>query len=73
MSYAMDFESEANVQQMDNVMEYTDGFRLVCDQKSLLYLFGMQLDYSNALIGGGFQFHNPNAANSCGCGKSFGV
>lgn len=73
MSYAMDFESEANVQQLDNVMEYADGFRLVCDQKSLLYLFGMHLDYSNALIGGGFQFHNPNAANSCGCGKSFGV
>ncbi|KAK9812572.1 hypothetical protein WJX73_009864 [Symbiochloris irregularis] len=69
----MDFESEANVQPLDNVMEYAEGFRLVCDQKSLLYLFGMQLDYSTALIGGGFQFHNPNAANSCGCGKSFGV
>jgi iron-sulfur cluster assembly protein len=33
----------------------------------------MRLDYSSALIGGGFQFHNPNAAESCGCGKSFGV
>ena len=41
--------------------------------QSLLYLFGMKLDYSSALIGGGFQFHNPNAAESCGCGKSFGV
>jgi hypothetical protein len=28
---------------------------------------------SDALIGGGFQFNNPNAADSCGCGKSFGV
>ena len=45
----------------------------VCDPKSLLYLFGMQLDWSSALIGGGFAFHNPNAESSCGCGKSFGV
>jgi len=34
---------------------------------------GMNLDYSDALIGGGFQFQNPNATDSCGCGKSFGV
>jgi iron-sulfur cluster assembly accessory protein len=43
----------------------------VCDPKSMLYLFGMQLDYSSELIGGGFQFKNPNAESSCGCGKSF--
>ena len=43
----------------------------VCDPKSLLYLYGMQLDYSDALIGGGFSFSNPNATSTCGCGKSF--
>ena len=43
----------------------------VCDPKSLLFLFGMQLDYSDALIGGGFSFQNPNASQTCGCGKSF--
>lgn len=37
-------------------MEYDGGFRLACDPKSLLYLFGMSLDYSDALIGGGFNF-----------------
>ena len=73
MSYHMDFEEEANVRPEDMVMEYDGGFKLVCDPKSGLYLFGMRLDYSGALIGGGFQFHNPNAASSCGCGKSFGV
>ncbi|CAK0780639.1 hypothetical protein CVIRNUC_005122 [Coccomyxa viridis] len=73
MSYHMDFEDEANVRAEDMVMEYEGGFKLVCDPKSGLYLFGMRLDYSSALIGGGFQFHNPNAASSCGCGKSFGV
>lgn len=45
----------------------------VCDPKSLLYLFGMVLDYSDELIGGGFKFSNPNADSTCGCGKSFSV
>jgi iron-sulfur cluster assembly 1 len=34
-------------------------------------MFGMELDYSDALIGGGFAFQNPNATKTCGCGKSF--
>lgn len=46
-------------------------FSAVCDPKSLLFIFGMQLDYSDALIGGGFSFKNPNATQTCGCGKSF--
>jgi len=71
LSYHMDFEKEDNVTADDMVMEYDGGFKLVCDPKSLLYLFGMQLDYSHELIGGGFKFLNPNAENSCGCGKSF--
>ena len=54
------------------VMEY-EGVRLVCDPQSLLYLYGMRLDFSDALVGGGFQFANPNASDTCGCGKSFGV
>lgn len=73
MSYLMDFEQETNVKPDDSVIDYENQFKLVCDSKSLLYLFGMQLDYSDALIGGGFQFHNPNAQDTCGCGKSFGV
>jgi iron-sulfur cluster assembly protein len=70
MSYMMDFEDVANVQPMDEVYDY-DGFKVICDPKSLLYLYGLVLDYSNALIGGGFQFTNPNADQTCGCGKSF--
>ena len=40
------------------------------DPKSLMFLYGMQLDYSDELIGGGFSFNNPNAEETCGCGKS---
>jgi iron-sulfur cluster assembly protein len=70
MSYTMDFEDPSNVRDDDAVYDYAD-FQVVCDPKSLLYIYGMQLDYSNALIGGGFQFANPNADQTCGCGKSF--
>ncbi|KAF5835331.1 hypothetical protein DUNSADRAFT_7563 [Dunaliella salina] len=74
MSYLMDFEERGKITADDMVVDYDDGnFSLVIDPKSLLYLFGMKLDYSDALIGGGFQFSNPNAQDSCGCGKSFGV
>ena len=48
-----------------------DGVRIVCDAKSAVYLQGSTLDFTGNLIGGGFQFENPNAARSCGCGTSF--
>jgi iron-sulfur cluster assembly protein len=70
MSYMMDFIDSSGVSDKDEVYDY-EGFQVVCDPKSLLYIYGMVLDYSDALIGGGFQFSNPNAAQSCGCGKSF--
>ncbi|XP_021759018.1 iron-sulfur assembly protein IscA, chloroplastic-like isoform X1 [Chenopodium quinoa] len=70
MSYTMDFESSENTKADDSVIE-VNGFTIVCDPKSLLFLYGMQLDYSDALIGGGFSFQNPNASKTCSCGKSF--
>ncbi|XP_058179457.1 iron-sulfur assembly protein IscA, chloroplastic [Rhododendron vialii] len=70
MSYTMEFESRENARPDDSIIEY-NGFVIVCDPKSLLFIYGMQLDYSNALIGGGFSFKNPNATQTCGCGKSF--
>jgi len=72
MSYMMDFEDTSKIRQDDEVFDY-DGFKIICDRKSMLYLYGLMLDYSNAMIGGGFQFTNPNANQTCGCGKSFGV
>lgn len=70
MSYAMDFTDPNSIQESDEIFDY-EGFRVVCDPKSLLYIYGMMLDYQDALIGGGFQFTNPNAVQTCGCGKSF--
>jgi len=70
MSYVMDFTDTASITEIDETYDY-DGFKVVCDKKSLLYIYGMLLDYSTALIGGGFQFTNPNATQTCGCGNSF--
>lgn len=39
---------------------------MVVDPKSLMFIYGMTLNYSDALIGGGFQFSNPNADSTCG-------
>ncbi len=77
MSYTMDFVPSSQIEAADEVYEYKNdagsAFRVVCDPKSLLYIYGMQLDFSTALIGGGFNFINPNASQTCGCGSSFSV
>lgn len=72
LSYMMDLVKKEDVTEDDMIEEY-EGFKCVIDPKSVLYLYGLELDFSDALIGGGFQFQNPNAESSCGCGKSFGV
>jgi Fe-S cluster assembly iron-binding protein IscA len=43
------------------------------NRPALLYIYDMQLDFSSALIGGGFNFTNPNASPICGCGSSVAV
>tara|TARA_B100001029_G_C14664160_1_gene236029 strand:+ start:133 stop:525 length:393 start_codon:yes stop_codon:yes gene_type:complete len=77
MSYTMDFISANEINSDDKQYEYSldngDHFQVICDPKSLLYIYGMQLDFSKELIGGGFNFTNPNASQTCGCGSSFAV
>jgi len=77
MSYTMDFIRDNEINSDDKVYDYSlnvdQNFQVVCDPKSLLYIYGMQLDFSKELIGGGFNFVNPNASQTCGCGSSFAV
>jgi iron-sulfur cluster assembly accessory protein len=77
MSYTMDFIGANEINPDDKVYDYSlkadQSFQVVCDPKSLLYIYGMQLDFSKELIGGGFNFVNPNASQTCGCGSSFAV
>ena len=77
MSYTMDFIGSNEINSDDKVYDYSikadQSFQVVCDPKSLLYIYGMQLDFSKELICGGFNFVNPNASQTCGCGSSFAV
>ena len=51
----------------------SQGIRLVCDQMSLMYLVGTEIDYVESVQGSGFKFTNPNVKSTCGCGSSFSV
>jgi len=59
-------------QEFDHVFE-SNGIRMVCDQMSLMYLMGTEVDYVESLQGSGFKFNNPNVKSTCGCGSSFSV
>ena len=69
LSYVLAIE-EATPKQYDTVFEQ-EGINVLVDAKSHLYLDGMTIDYKNSLMGGGFEFNNPLAKKSCGCGNSF--
>ncbi|WP_114749312.1 HesB/IscA family protein [Pleomorphovibrio marinus] len=56
----------------DQVFE-DNGVKIIVDRKSLLYLAGTTLEFTDGLNGKGFQFVNPNASRTCGCGESFSV
>ena len=63
----------------DNIISDKDdyfednGLKIIVDKKSLFYLLGTELDFSDGLNGKGFQFNNPNANRTCGCGESFSL
>lgn len=70
LSYELAFDNLE--QDGDNVFE-TNGIKVSIDKKSFLYLFGTELDFTDGLNGKGFQFVNPNATRTCGCGESFAI
>ena len=48
-----------------------EGFRILVPNSSSHLLNGIEIDYEDRLMGGGFKIVNPNAKSSCGCGESF--
>jgi len=57
-------------QDVDQIFE-SQGIRMLCDQMSLMYLVGTEIDYVESVQGSGFKFTNPNVKSTCGCGSSF--
>jgi iron-sulfur cluster assembly protein len=70
LSYDLSFDTE---QQTGDTLAEDKGVQILIDMKSLLYLYGTELDFSDGLNGKGFQFINPNASRTCGCGESFAL
>ena len=67
-TYQLGFDCEFT--ENDTIISHSD-IKLVVDAKSLFYLMGCTLDFSDGLNGHGFVFNNPNAQKTCGCGESF--
>jgi iron-sulfur cluster assembly protein len=70
LSYDMSLDYQ--IEDKDTMFE-DKGIKILVDNKSLLYLYGTELEFSDGLNGKGFQFVNPNASRTCGCGESFAV
>ena len=70
LSYVLGFDEKPT--EKDKVFT-AHGVKVFVDPKSLFYLSGTVLDFSDGLNGKGFVFNNPQATKTCGCGNSFGV
>ena len=67
MQYGMVFDEKRE----GDLVSETGGVSVLIDPVSVNHLRGAVVDYSDSLTAGGFKISNPNAKQSCGCGKSF--
>jgi iron-sulfur cluster assembly protein len=72
LQYYMEIHKKEDRDESDEVATY-NGIEVVVDRQSFFYLFGSQLDFSSGLNGKGFEWSNPNANRTCGCGESFAL
>lgn len=68
LSYGIGFDD--NQTEADTEMNI-NGIKVVVDQESSRYLYGLEIDFEETGMGGGFSIYNPNAVVTCGCGSSF--
>ena len=71
LSYVMDFDDTKT--ESDEMVTVDGDLKVLIDKKSLLYLIGTELQYTSGLNGKGFEWVNPNASRTCGCGESFSI
>jgi iron-sulfur cluster assembly protein len=70
LSYSLGF---VEIKEETDQLFENNSIKILISKKSFLYLIGTELDYTDGLNGKGFQFINPNATRTCGCGESFAV
>ena len=69
MTYILGFD----IREADDELFDVSGVPVIMKKAHGIYLFGMEVDFSDGLNSRGFVFKNPNASSSCGCGSSFAV
>jgi iron-sulfur cluster assembly protein len=67
MSYKLGFDHKTE----DDHIVHTQNLEVLVDNRHLMYLKGIVIDYPDGLDARGFTFDNPNASETCGCGTSF--
>jgi iron-sulfur cluster assembly protein len=72
LSYKLSWEPWTPLSPLDRVL-WSGALEVVSDLRSALFLEHVELDYTEGLNGKGFEFHNPKAVRTCGCGSSFSV
>jgi iron-sulfur cluster assembly protein len=70
LAYVLEYIDTINPE--DIVFEQ-EGFVVVVDPKSSVYLDGVEIDYVRQGLNEGFEFNNPVEKDRCGCGESFRV
>lgn len=70
LSYQMKFDDK--IESSDTVVDLKS-LKVCINKLSLLYIAGTELDYRDGLNGKGFEWINPNATRTCGCGESFSL
>ena len=70
LSYQMKFDDK--IEPTDTIIDL-ESIKVCINKLSLLYLAGTELDYQDGLNGKGFEWSNPNATRTCGCGESFSL
>jgi iron-sulfur cluster assembly protein len=69
MTYLLGFDKK----EADDEYYEIEGIPVLMKKSHEIYLFGMEVDFSDGLNARGFVFKNPNASSTCGCGTSFAV
>ncbi|HTW76954.1 MAG TPA: iron-sulfur cluster assembly accessory protein [Thermoplasmata archaeon] len=68
LTYGMSFDHRETG---DEVAYDQQGLQVVVDRASAPLLDGLKVDYLLGLEASGFKIYNPNAKETCSCGKSF--
>lgn len=71
-SYQLGFDTQYD--EKNDAKYACHGVDVIVDRKSALYLDGTEIEFhdgSGDIARRGFEFKNPNATKTCGCGSSF--